>query len=391
MLVMLSPMKVETPVITEVHTHLLRAPLAQTIYTAFGRMDVRNCVLVSVHTDAGLVGLGESWVNYPSWAPVERIATILEGFRPLLIGQRLTHPRDLWQRCFQTMRLLALQWGAIGPIYQALSGIDIALWDLYGKLHQAPIWQLLGASHQETALAYASGLAQRRQSDLGSYAAQLISSGYPAVKVKLGFGRDIDEQNLRDVHAALAGKPLLVDANQGWSLPETRAMLPLLHSLNVLWLEEPLPADELHQWRQLRQDTPMRLAAGENLYGLHQFQEWSEGLLDVIQPDICKCGGFTAFMDIMQAASAAGKLLAPHYFGGAVGLAATLHAYAALSAQQRFYVEYDVTPNPLRDELLTTPLLLQPGLLRIPQEPGLGITLDRQTLNRCADHPPEYY
>ncbi|MCL4544217.1 MAG: mandelate racemase/muconate lactonizing enzyme family protein [Chloroflexi bacterium] len=362
--------------VTDVQPLVLRVALREPIYTAFGRMDARTCVLVRVETDVGITGIGESWVNYPSWAPTERIATLTQGLRPLLIGLRLTHPRDLWQHCVSHLHVLALQWGAVGPIYQALSGIDIALWDIFGQAQGAPVWQLLdGASYAEVP-AYASGLAQRRQSDVGQLAARLVEDGFSAVKVKIGFGREVDEHNLRDVRAAIGHATFLADVNQGWTLHTAQETAPLLEDLGVFWLEEPLPVDDRAGWTALRASTALRLAGGENLYGTTQFDDWAVQFLDVVQPDICKCGGFTAAAAIFARSSAPGRLLAPHYFGGAVGLAATIHMFAALSSSQRFLVEYDVTANPLRDELLDEPLLVRPGILRVPDSSGLGIRLN---------------
>lgn len=369
------------PTITDIKTMPLCAPLERPVKMAIGEMRGRNGVLVEVTTDAGIVGIGESWVNYPSWAPTERTATILEGVRPLLIGERIDDPRRLWRLCTDRLRLLALQWSAKGPINQAVSGVDIALWDIAGKAAGVPIWQLLGAPKQDRVRAYASGLGPLGANE---QAAAAMVHGFTAVKLKLGFDQDFDERNLAAVRATIGGATLFTDANQGWTLERARAMLGPLRAAQAAWLEEPLPADEAENWRQLREQVgALPLAAGENLYGLPQFAHWGNAhLVDVLQPDVGKCGGISAMTAILETAANQGLRLAPHYFGGAVGLAATLHVFASLPPAQRVLVEYDINPNPLREELLTEELYVGNGELRVPTEPGLGVTLRQDTLAR---------
>ena len=348
--------------------------------TAVGAMHGRNGLLVEVQTDVGVSGIGESWVNYPSWAPAERLATLTHGVRPMLLDEVADDPRRLQRLCSERLRLLGLQWGAPGPIAQAISGVELALWDLAGKLAGVPVWQLLGAPAQATVPAYASGLGPARPEE---QAAAAVAAGFAAVKLKLGFGRQRDEANLTAVRQAIGDVTLYADANQGWTLAEALALLPALHQAGAAWLEEPLPVDDEAGWRSLRGPAGLPLAGGENLYGRAQFQRWAgSGLLDVIQPDVCKCGGLGVALDVLAAAGRQGRRLAPHYFGGAVGLAATIHLFAALPEEQRAQVEYDVNPNPLREELLTESLFVGRGRLRVPDGPGLGITLRQEALAR---------
>ncbi len=362
------------PLITAIRPVPLAAPLEKPVASAIGTMYVRNGMLVEVETDAGITGIGESWVNFPSWALSERVATITHGLAPLLVGERLDDPRRLWRLCQSKLHLLGLQWGAVGPVAQTLSGVDIALWDLAGKLAGAPVWQLLGAPQQDTIPAYASGLGPGAAAE---QAATALASGFSAVKLKLGFGREVDERNLVRVRDAIGSATLFTDANQGWSLPEALALLPEIHAAGASWLEEPLPADDPDAWRELRTAAHgLPLAGGENLYGLSQFRRWGQQrLLDVLQPDVAKCSGISAMTEIFATGAQQGLRLAPHYFGGAVGLAASIHVFAALPPEQRVLMEYDVNANPLREDLLTEPLYAGQGKLRVPQGPGLGITL----------------
>jgi len=364
------------PRITDVRPIPLRGPIDRPVRMALGEMRWRNGCLVEITTDAGVVGIGESWVNFPSWAPAERVATITEGIRPLLIGESVDDPRRLQRKLVSTLQRIALQWGAIGPIYQAISGVDLALWDLVGKLAGVPVWQLLGAPRQDLVPAYASGLGPDSPDE---QAALAVEAGFAAVKLKVGFGQERDERNLAGVRSAIGDRPLFSDANQGWSLDAARRMAPVLAEAEARWIEEPLSVDD-DAWDDVGNVFKMLVAGGENLYGQGEFNRWLAGnRLQVLQPDVAKCGGITAAFDILTAPSAARARLAPHYFGGAVGLAATVHLFAALPIERRVMVEYDVNANRLRESLLTEPLLIG-GQLRVPDGPGLGITLDQRAL-----------
>ncbi|HEY8744883.1 MAG TPA: mandelate racemase/muconate lactonizing enzyme family protein [Chloroflexota bacterium] len=370
------------PRITDVRPLLLRAPIATPVRMAVGQLQARQAVLVLIDTDAGLSGIGESWVNYPSWGPADRLATITHGLRPLLVGEPVDDPVRLWQKCVGALHRLALQWGAIGPIYQAISGADLALWDLAGKLAGIPVWQLLGAVRQTSVPAYASGLGPEH---VEQQAADAIAAGFSAVKLKVGFGRDVDERNLLAVRNAIGEATLFADANQGWTAEAAAAMRPALTAARAAWIEEPFPADDDAAWQSARETLGLPLAGGENLYGRRQFERWfDQQLLDVVQPDICKCGGISAAREILGLAAERNLQLAPHFFGSAVGLAATIHLFAALPASKRLLVEYDINPNPLREELLTEPLGAGKGMLRMPVGAGLGVTLDQGTLARVG-------
>jgi L-alanine-DL-glutamate epimerase-like enolase superfamily enzyme len=366
------------PRIADVRPIPLRAPLDQPVRMALGEMRWRNGMLVEITTSAGVTGIGESWVNFPSWAPVERVATITQGLRPLLVDEPIDDPRRLHHKLVGVLHRLALQWGAIGPIYQAISGVDLALWDLAGKLSGVPVWQMLGAPRQDVVPAYASGLGPDVPEE---QAATAVTAGFAAVKLKVGFGRARDERNLRAMREAIGSRLLFADANQGWSVDDARAMAPILAAVGADWIEEPLPVDD-GAWSEVSGIFTMPVAGGENLYGSREFARWTaSGRLGVLQPDVGKCGGITAAYEVLMSAQPSSVRLAPHYFGCAIGLAATVHLFAALPPDRRVLVEYDVNPNPLREALLDEPLLVG-GNLRVPDRPGLGVTLDAHALEQ---------
>jgi L-alanine-DL-glutamate epimerase-like enolase superfamily enzyme len=364
--------------ITDLRPILLSVPLARPVRTAFGTMTHRHAILVEVVTDEGLIGLGESWSNFPAWAPVERLATLAQGVKPLLIGQELDDPARVTRDLIARLEPVGRQWGARGPIFQAISAVDIALWDLHGKALGQPVRALLADDAADQVPVYASGLGP---ADVVATARASWEAGVRTLKLKVGFGAATDRANLAALRAAYPGAALAVDANQAWTYEQARDMAPLLRAFACRWMEEPVPAEEVDALRRLRDDLPCPVAGGENYYGAREFgRVLAAGALGLAQPDVCKTGGITELVAICRAAHAAGIPYAPHYLGGAVGLTASLHVLAALPGG--LIMELDANPNPLREELLTTPPAPRDGMLAVPDGPGLGITLNPDTVAR---------
>lgn len=370
--------------ITDVSTVVLKAPLGERkVRMSFGHMDERSTLLVLVKTDSGLVGVGESWINFPSWGAEERVATIHHGLRPLLIGEDALNISGIWNRLWRNLNRLGLQWGALGPIYQATSGVDIALWDLVGKMLNVPLYKLLGGADSVHVPAYASGI---NPDNAEHDAVKAVEQGFSRIKLKVGFGRDVDMRNVAAIRRAVGdGVKIAVDANQAWSRSEARKMAGLLAEFDVEWLEEPIPCDDREGLKDLRRESSVPLAAGENTYGVKNFvQLLTDGAVDIIQPDVTKVGGLTEARTILHLARTYGVPFCPHFFGSAVGLAASAHLFA--SSPGGIAVEVDVNPNPLRERLLEEPLRIVDGELYLPDGPGLGVTLRAQTVDKYRVH-----
>lgn len=357
---------------------VLSAPVEE-VRMSFSSLRVRRACLVEVEA-GGVVGIGESWINYPTWGYRERVATLCDGMAPLVLGQDVSNPADMHRRLTEATLSIGRQWGAPGPIWQAISGVDLALWDLLGKVEGRPVARLLNPSADRRSVpAYASGIGPER---VAEWCERAISEGFLAAKVKLGFDEETDRETLRSASEVLgADMALLADVNQGWSLEQARKMAPLLGEHNLRWLEEPLAGDRLDELEVLAAESGIPLATGENLYGLATLRQYvTSTAVSTIQPDLTKCGGLTAAAEVAAHAAETRTALAPHCYGSAIGIAASLHLAAAFPGVGP--IELDVRDNPLRSELLSEPLHFVGGDLTIPQTPGLGVELDAAVVDR---------
>lgn len=367
--------------ITRLRIYCLSAPVQDAVAMSFAPMAARRSVLVAVETRAGLTGYGESWVNFPAWATQERRATLLQGVAPLVIGQDASRITALHQLLLAKLAPLGRQWGAPGPIRQAISGLDVALWDVVGKARGLSVAEMAGGRVREQVPAYASSLGP---SGVQEQAVACRDAGFAMVKVKVGFGRDIDAANLRTARQVLgADVELLVDANQGWSLPEALAMAPVLQGAGVRYVEEPIAGDLVEDLATFADRTGLAVATGENTYGRADFVPYlTSGVVSLIQPDISKTGGLTEAVAICQIAEATRTPVAPHLYGGAVAFAATLQLAACMPGIAM--IEYDIRKNPLRDPLLIDPPSPHSGTIELPAGPGLGIELNLDAVReRC--------
>lgn len=365
--------------ITAVQPVVLRVPISSPVRTSFGTMTERYAILVRIDTDAGISGWGESWGNFPAWSPRERVYTIREGLAPLLLGENPCQVVWLHEKLQDGMATLARQWGAPGPVSQAISAVDIALWDILGKELGQPIYKLWGGATDVNVPVYASGLGP---DDPAGLVEPLLENGVSALKLKVGFGMKTDRENLVRMRERIGdGAILLTDANQAWDLSTALQMASTLAKFGVYWLEEPLPADRFAEMAQLREQVPFRIAAGENVYGRTGFRSLLDaGAVDVIQPDICKTGGLTEARAIVAMAAAWNIPYAPHYLGSAVGLVASLHLFAATPAG--WMMELDANPNPLREELGGEAVQVHAGCLAVPEAPGIGLVPDSAVLEQ---------
>ena len=367
--------------ITAIRIVILGTEIEEPVRTSFGMMTHRHAILVEVRTDEGLSGWGESWSNFPTWSHFERIHTIGDGLAPLLLGEDPLEVARLHRKMRTATFILARQWGAPGPIAQAISALDIALWDLLGQARGQPIHELFGGAVVDGIPVYASALGPR---DPAPLVAAMQARGVEAFKLKVGFGRDTDARNLERLRDFVGSEGrLMVDANQAWDDRATLEMAGLLERYRVEWLEEPLPADRWRELATLRLQLPVKVAAGENVSDLAGFRRLLElEAVDIAQPDVCKIGGLSEARAACQLAAAASVPFAPHYLGGAVGLVASLHLFAATAGG--VIMELDSNPNPLREELGGDLVVVTGGKLPLPPGPGLGLVPDERLIRRYA-------
>jgi D-galactarolactone cycloisomerase len=346
-----------------------RAPVERPVRTAFGAMTSRPAVIVRAE-GGGAVGYGEIWCNFPSCGAEHRARLLETVFEPWVTRTEWSSPAQAFAELTARSHRLALQAGEPGPIAQVIAGIDTALWDFAARQAGVPLWRLLGGS-QGRMPAYASGI----NPDCAlQQAEEARAAGFRAFKLKIGFGADLDLENLAALRSRLGpDAPIAVDANQAWGLDEAIATSRALARYKPLWLEEPLAADSpIEHWQRLAQASPIPLAAGENLRGDAAFDAaLKSAALRFIQPDLAKWGGITACLRLARRINGAGLCYCPHYLGGGIGLLASAHLLAAVGGGG--LLEVDSNPNPLRQGLAAPFPVLEDGQFVLSEEPGLGV------------------
>ena len=366
--------------LAEISAFVFRAPIDTPVQTSFGIMHARPAVFVRVRDEQGQEGWGEVWCNFPSVGAEHRARLVHSVLAPLLKARDFDEPAQAYAWMTDKTEVLAIQSAEPGPIAQCIAGLDVAIWDLWARRQQQPLWRLLGGSDARIRV-YASGLNPTAPEQL---AQRRWDEGYRAFKLKVGFGQARDAANLEALRQVIGDAPLMVDANQAWSLDQALEMGPMLAGAGLGWLEEPLRADRpWSEWRQLRQAVPVPLAAGENIAGGRAFDEaLASQVLSVVQPDLAKWGGFTATLPVARAIRAAGLRYCPHYLGGGIGLLASAHLLAAVGGDGM--LEIDANDNPLRS-LCCAPLdRVQAGLAQLGDAPGLGLAPDLSALEPFA-------
>ena len=363
----------EPVTIADIRAYALEAPCPEPIRTSFGMMRARPAVLVRIEDREGAVGWGEVWCNFPDGGGRHRAHLIRHVVGPLARDVPFARPSDIFRHLTRRLRILAIQTGEPGPLAQCAAALDIALWDLAARRRELPLWRWLGGKVASVP-AYASGInptAPERTVE------RAMAQGFEAFKLKIGFGRERDLENLAAIRAVTGrARPLMADANQAWSLSEALEMVDALGSFGLGWLEEPLAADRPEaDWRVLAERSPIPLAAGENMASEAAFARAAEsGLFGVVQPDVAKWGGISGCLPVARTILGAGRRYCPHYLGGAVGLLASAHLLAAVGGDG--LLEVDINDNPLRTELLPAIPNLRAGSFSLPETPGLGAEPD---------------
>ncbi|TCK24421.1 mandelate racemase/muconate lactonizing enzyme family protein [Pseudonocardia endophytica] len=337
----------------------------------------RDAVIVKVVTDEGVVGWGEAHHGRAPGTVAHLVSTTV---RELVVGRDPLDVVGAWDAVYRS-QLASHGTGAAAAM--ALSGVDMALWDIRGRAAGMPLCALLGGARRPVP-AYAGGVAMGHQppGDLVAEAVPLVEQGYRALKLRVGDRPDRDLERVRAVRDAVGDDVvLLTDANTGYDLADVRAVTPELERLDVGWLEEPFPAHDHRSYAAAARLTRIPLAAGENHYTRFEFHRLVEdGVLSVLQPDLSKAGGVTEVARIAAMASAWKVPVHPHSSMTGLNMAATIHLLAAID--NAGYFEADVSrPNRFRDELVSTPWELAPdGTVTPLPGPGIGVEVDEDFL-----------
>jgi D-galactarolactone cycloisomerase len=365
--------------ITDVKTIRLRAPLPPEAqyHSRSGLRSFRSTVLVEIETDEGIVGFGSCSGNE---AVVE--AVIGRALKPLLVGKDPLCIDELWRKSDVNLGLEAHGSKAIAAIVRG--GIDTALWDILGKARSLPVCELLGGKCRDSVPVYATALYPEAISDVVKNACAFAEKGFSAIKIKIGFDLVQDMAIVRTVRAALGAEfTLMADANMGYGIDEALAAGAVLEKCKIAWLEEPLFIGDIANYALLKSRSKVPIALGENLHACSAFEEFIlREAVDVLQPDVARCGGISEIRRIAALAAAHGLPVSFHTWGDAVALAASIHLSCALNNSP--IMELDCTANPLRTELLKEPLEAKNGAMLPPKGPGLGIELSAEALRKYA-------
>lgn len=345
---------------------------------------IQDDVIVRIHTDAGIMGVGEADASPevvaalvdapPSWMRSRGLAGMLLGEDPL-------HTERLWDKLYHG----TLWMGRGGVTIQAISAVDIALWDIKGKALGLPVHTLLGGARRDTIPVYASMLFEHDRGLMRERAQRYIAEGYGALKFgwgPMGPGLATDVALVRAAREAIGDAALLVDAGSPWTVQEAILRVEAFREYRPFWLEEALASDDLAGWARLTAAAQgLRIATGEQETLASAFRDLLEiGHVDVIQPDLARAGGFTQCRRIADMAVASHALCVPHAWKSGILVAATLHFAATLPEIP--FVEYTVADSPLRRELVRTDVQVFHGTARVPQTPGLGVEVNEEIVER---------
>lgn len=375
--------------ITDVRSLILQHEMEEPLGYSQLYFTKRTAHLIVVETDEGLTGIGEAFgagnVALANKAIVEQV------LRPMLLGRNPLDIGVLWHEVYNALR----DHGQKGMPIQALSGVDIALWDILGKATGLPLYQLLGGKARESLLVYGYGMMFRKVDDLpGAFneeSARITEMGFQAQKMKIGLGREMD---LRMAEAVRRGAgpeaKLMADANHAYTPGEAIQVGLGLRDLGFYWFEEPVMPEDYEGYREVKAALPGLLIAGGEAeftrYGMRELI--SRRCVDILQPEVAGTGGISEFMKILALAQAYGTPVIPHVWGSDVLIAVDMHLAAALPdipgglVQFEPMLEYDTTPNRFHKELLAESLDIlgqvkrSGGRATPPDKPGLGIDLN---------------
>ena len=322
-------------------------------------------LFVQITTDEDLVGVGETWYGLPT-KPIQ--SAVEHTLLPILLNEDSSRIEFLWNKMYRH----AYRYGTEGVLLCAISGIDLALWDLMGKRFKCPVIQLLGGMVREGVRAYASFPPYREEKALLRELDRAIQLGFAGIKL-----HEVDLSLITTARKALPdGYPLMVDVNGHWNTTETEEKARILEGLHIYWLEEPLfPMQDHEAMARVRRRLNLRFASGENEFTLMAFDRLlKSGAIDFVQPEITKIGGLTMARKISVLADLYNVPVCPHSFR--IGPAAYANMHWALSQPNMDWMEIPLLPEGVSFPSKYQPLSMVNGEVRLPQGPGFGLPSD---------------
>ncbi len=375
--------------IKKVTCHVVSAAIEKPFTSSRGWLyKTRGSCIVEIETADGVVGWGECY------GPAHVAKAFIDTqYGPRILGRDAFDVEVIWEDLYNRIK----DYGSKGMAIAAISGIDIALWDIIGKVCGKPIHKLIGGAYREQVNAYATGLyfidMDRLIEEAVDEAQGYVEDGFTAVKMKIGLGSPkLDIARVEAVRKAIGDDVrLMVDANHCFTVPAAIRLGRQLEQLDVEWFEEPISPEDLDGYVEVTRALDMAVAGGENEYTRWGFRDIvTRKAMDIIQPDVCAAGGISECRKIAALATAHGVECVPHAWGSVIGVAATLHFLAALPDQPPSFrptpplFEFEQCENPFRDHLALEPITQSKGVVVIPTGAGLGIEIDRAVLNKYS-------
>ena len=384
--------------ITAVKSHVLGYELPEELGYSQQYYARRSAHLVEVQTDAGITGWGECFG--PGNIARANKGIVEQVIQPMILGEDPINRDVLWHKIYNLTR----DSGQKGMPLQALSGVDIALWDIAGKIANLPLYAMLGGAHRHDVVAYGYGMMLKREKTaemaarFKDEAAAIKAMGYRATKMKIGVGAKDDVKLAEAVRLGVGDEfQFMADANHAYHTSDAFYVGRALGELGAYWFEEPVAPEDLDGYRELRRGLDVNIAGGEaefNRWGWRHLLE--QRCLDIAQPEVCALGGISEYMRVLALCHAHFTPVVNHVWGSAIALATNLHLLAAMPPlpgglfPREPMLEVDTTGNRFATELLKEPLDIagqvaaNQGRVKVPAGPGLGVEPDPNFLAHFA-------
>ena len=373
-------------VIEKIESYILKDKLSKSFFFSQWEYSERCICVVKITTLDGQYGWGEGY------GPANVLEAGINLLKPIVIGKNPLENEVIWSDMYRK----TLDFARRGILVASMSAIDVALWDLKGKILKLPVSVLLGGAQRSQVRPYATGLYfsdyNNPSKDFDKEVRQYIRQGFKAIKMKVGLGIKEDYKNVKRMREVIGEDiELMIDSNHAYTLREAVTLAKKLEPFDISWFEEPLSPEYYSQYNELRSKTTIPIAGGECEYlrfGFHQLLRNKS--VDILQPDICASGGLTEAKKIAALASTYGIEIIPHTWGTAIGIHVALHFIANLESipgrmmSPDFLMEFDQTENGLRDRLTYPKIEMVDGMIDIPKRPGLGIDIDEAVLREYA-------
>ncbi len=382
--------------ITKITSHVLGYDLPETLGYSQQYYKKRTSHIVEVETDEGVTGWGECFgpgnIAFANKGIVEKV------IQPIVLGMQALDRDVIWHKVYNLMR----DHGQKGMPLQALSGVDIALWDIAGKAANLPLYKMIGGAHRDKVQVYGYGMMLRPEninsliSRFKEESAEIKEMGFKALKMKVGVGPRDDIKLIEAVRGGIGDNfRFMVDANHGYTTHDALYVGRAMEEFSPYWFEEPVAPEDLDGYRELRASLKVNISGGEaefNRWGWRKLLE-SRGL-DIAQPEVCALGGISEYLRVLALCHSHFTPVVNHVWGSAIAIATNLHLLAAMPPLPgglfpwEPMLEFDTTHNIFIDDLLTESLDLKKqvkannGTVSLPVGPGLGVTPKRDFLNR---------